>query len=467
MDKNMEIELKLLIKSTDLKKLLASPLMKDCLRAGSEKTSELETIYYDTPDFVLKKHGIAYRVRNKGNNTYEATVKTAQKSSSGLSERLELNMPLPDAQAVLTGFQELGLGFELTELVPDGVEALFTTKLKRQTYVLDYSGAVIEMAVDKGEVFRADKSEKINEVEFELLAGDKGALIALAAKIAELIPVFIEKRSKFARGLALLGIEADTGRTKFKMADDGNLKNEMLMAVQVHGDRLLLLQSTARSAQPDKITIKNILKEILYLRSYLALAKAFRGNADDKLEDELEKWIISLRKLLQMMDFKALWDTLYSKSCVIFDNSALDKKLIEAENTVLSQIKEWLKAGTLSNLVFAALSVFYNEQWSNEEYLEVKSAVRCRLHEWEDAEDVSDSKRLVLLENAQYILKSIQGKGYAKAVDKIKEKQKKLSHVKQQELYAFVRGLSVGSNSRVLNRDCGILLGWLLAQENR
>ena len=129
MDKHIEIELKLLIKGTDLKKLLASALMKACLRDGSEKTNELETIYYDTPDFVLKKHGIAYRVRNKGNNTYEATVKTAQKSSSGLSERLELNMPLPDEKAVLTGFKELGLGFELTELVPDGVEALFTTKL--------------------------------------------------------------------------------------------------------------------------------------------------------------------------------------------------------------------------------------------------------------------------------------------------------------------------------------------------
>lgn len=465
MDKHIEIELKLLIKGTDLKKLLASALMKACLRDGSEKTSELETIYYDTPDFALKKHGIAYRVRNKGNNTYEATVKTAQKSSSGLSERLELNMPLPDEKAVLTGFKELGLGFELTELVPDGVEALFTTKLSRQTYVLDYCGSVIEMAVDKGEVFRADNKEKINEIEFELLNGDKGALIALAAEIAELVPVFIEKRSKFARGLALLGIEADAGRTKFKMADDGNLKNEMLAAVQVHCDRVLLLQNTAKKEKIDKLTVKSFLKELLYLRSYLALGDVFSGK-NEKAESELNQWVLSLRKLLQLMELKDLWSRIYEKSSLVFDNSILDKKLAEAETADIAALKEQLKEGKLSALIFGLLNSFCHEQWSNEEYLEVRSAVRCLLHDWEETE-CGDEEKMLMLENAQYILKSIQGKNYAKAADKFKEKQKKLAYVKQQELYNLVRSLSVGSNSRVLSRDCGILLGWLLAQEGK
>lgn len=212
--KNVEIELKLLLDEDDLKKLLASELLQGVLRKGSEKKRNLVSCYYDTADLALKKHGIAYRVRDKGDGTFEATIKTDKKSKDGLSERLELNLPLTENVAVLEGFGAMGLGFELTELAPNGVEKLFTVDVERTTYLLDIDGAVVEVAIDNGKIFANGNEDAIDEVELELVEGKVEAMLEFAEQMAKLVTVHTEKRSKFARGLALIGMESDLPSNK-------------------------------------------------------------------------------------------------------------------------------------------------------------------------------------------------------------------------------------------------------------
>lgn len=204
MAKNTEIELKLLLSKEALEKMLTLDFMVEAIRPDSKKVRRLVSTYYDTQDFALRAHGIAYRVRDKGDGTYEATVKTQKKSADGLSERLELNLPLTQPEPRLDGFAALGLGVELSELAPQGVRALFTVDVQRITYILDYDGAVAELAIDKGAIFCGDKSDSIDEVEIELLEGDVSALLALKERIAGAVELRAENRSKFARGLALL-----------------------------------------------------------------------------------------------------------------------------------------------------------------------------------------------------------------------------------------------------------------------
>lgn len=207
--KNVEIELKLLLDKDDLEKLLASELLKSVVREGSEKKRNLVSNYYDTAGLALKQHGIAYRVRDKGDGTFEATIKTDKKSSGGLSERLELNLPLTENVAVLEGFAELGLGYELTELAPNGVKKLFAVDVVRTTYILDLDGAVAELAIDKGKIFANGNEDAIDEVELELVDGKVEAMLNFAEQMAKLVTVRTEKRSKFARGLALIGVASD------------------------------------------------------------------------------------------------------------------------------------------------------------------------------------------------------------------------------------------------------------------
>lgn len=204
MAKNTEIELKLLLSKEDLERLLTLDFMVQAIREGSRKVRHLVSTYYDTQELTLKEHGIAYRVRDKGDGSFEATVKTQKQSAGGLSERLELNLPLAEAQPVLDGFAALGLGFELSELAPCGVQALFTVDVERITYILDYAGAVCELAIDKGAIRCGEKSDSIDEVEIELLEGEVQALLELKERIAAVVTLRAEERSKFARGLALL-----------------------------------------------------------------------------------------------------------------------------------------------------------------------------------------------------------------------------------------------------------------------
>lgn len=204
MAKNTEIELKLLLSKEDLERLLTLDFMVQAIREGSRRVRHLVSTYYDTQELTLKEHGIAYRVRDKGDGSFEATVKTQKQSAGGLSERLELNLPLAEAQPVLDGFAALGLGFELSELVPGGVQALFTVDVERITYILDYAGAVCELAIDKGAIRCGEKSDSIDEVEIELLEGEVQALLELKERIAAAVTLRAEERSKFARGLALL-----------------------------------------------------------------------------------------------------------------------------------------------------------------------------------------------------------------------------------------------------------------------
>lgn len=204
MAKNTEIELKLLLSKEDLERLLTLDFMVQAVREGSRKVRHLVSTYYDTQELTLKEHGIAYRVRDKGDGSFEATVKTQKQSAGALSERLELNLPLAEAQPVLDGFAALGLGFELSELAPCGVQALFTVDVERITYILDYAGAVCELAIDKGAIRCGEKSDSIDEVEIELLEGEVQALLELKERIAAAVTLRAEERSKFARGLALL-----------------------------------------------------------------------------------------------------------------------------------------------------------------------------------------------------------------------------------------------------------------------
>lgn len=204
MAKNTEIELKLLLSKEDLERLLTLDFMVQAIREGSRRVRHLVSTYYDTQELTLKEHGIAYRVRDKGDGSFEATVKTQKQSAGGLSERLELNLPLAEAQPVLDGFAALGLGFELSELAPCGVQALFTVDVERITYILDYAGAVCELAIDKGAIRCGEKSDSIDEVEIELLEGEVQVLLELKERIAAAVTLRAEERSKFARGLALL-----------------------------------------------------------------------------------------------------------------------------------------------------------------------------------------------------------------------------------------------------------------------
>ncbi len=462
--KNVEIELKLLLGKRELKKLLASELLKGVLREGSEKKRNLVSSYYDTADFALKKNGIAYRVRDKGDGTFEATVKTDRKSNGGLSERVELNMPLAENVAALEGFGELGLGYELAELAPDGVEKLFTVDVVRTTYLLDLDGAVAELAVDNGKIIAGKRKDDIDEIEIELVEGEIGALMNFAAKLAELVPVFTEKRSKFARGLALLGVESDWQTGKVKVDNDANARLEVLKLVQVRGDSLLLLQNALKKTAKAG-DVKQLVKDLQSLRSYVEFGKVFAESvATERALSKIEEVLGVATKLQEIWKLQALWEELVEKAEVL-SNNVLAKNLTACEAEAEEVLCKLMAKGELSVIVYNVVAWLYQSEWQNEEYLQLESTVRCRLQDWQDALGEAEAleEKLVLLNNIQCLAKSLNGKAMAKLADaKKKERRKVADAVDKERAINFVQNLSKNSNSRVLNRDTGVVIGYLL-----
>ena len=447
--KNTEIELKLVIGKDNLKSLLKLDCVAQAVREGSCQKRKLVSSYYDTEDLAFKRNGIAYRVRSKGDGSYEATVKTSVTNAAGLSERMELNLPLQSARPKLEGFAELGLGYELSELAPNGISKLFTVNVQRTTYILDLEGAVAELAIDHGKITAAkDSTDPIDEVEIELLEGDKAALLDLAASIATEIPVFVEKRSKFVRGLALRGITADEAILKDKLGN-GLVKNEVLAAVAAHGEQLLALQQELQQNISEKL-LKNLKRELLIMRSLAAMAEA---GACERLEHMLEL-VENVRALLAL---QVLWQRIMTKANL--ERSSLQKKLAANTKEYLTQLQKAAAGGQLTAVVFALTSLVYKAKLEEEA---VDARVKATVKAWQ--QELAEGK-LTAGENICALARCCNVKAVLKASEAVKKQRRQLN--KQAVLAAWqeqLQGICDASTSKLVYREAGMLVGYLLAK---
>ncbi|MCD8198865.1 MAG: CYTH domain-containing protein [Phascolarctobacterium sp.] len=468
MNNNREVELKLLVNRGDLKRLLASPLLQKVIRPGSEKKRRLVSSYYDTADLSFKEHGIAYRVRDRGDGTFEATVKISSDAAAGLSERMELTLPIKNDEPHLEGFDALGLDYELTELAPNGVRKLFTVDVERITYILDLpDGTVAELAIDKGKIITDKKRKPIEEIEIEVLKGSKGALLAFAERATHVVPLFAERRSKYARGMELLGIQINFVQPKIKMNSDGNTRREVLKVVQRRADSLLTLQNDFKTtALPENVRLA--IRELLYLRSFLRFGSVFSpADTVNRAEVIIDKWLEALESLKSLNRLQKLWKRIVKRNAMLLGNNVLSDRLKDVKQEATVRIRLLAAAGTLSQAIFGVLSWLYNQTWQNEEYLETGNSVRCRLLDWQgDLEKAETSEeKAVVLANMLYLMKSMQEKGFGKVTVKNKERRTIIRDLRARRFTATLQLLGRGTDSRVLNRNLGAVIGWLAAKK--
>ena len=192
-----ELELKMEIApqaSSDFIELMSSKGWEPC------SSLMLANCYYDTPQQDLKRARIALRVRRIGNQWIQ-TLKTAgQVDANGISTRGEWEWELP------TGELNVDLAREQLPAQIDGAQLkpLFTTDFKRTAWLIDYQGALLEVALDQGEIFAAPKRVPISEVELELKSGDTSGLLALAEILQSEIDLRVSTVSKAERAQQLL-----------------------------------------------------------------------------------------------------------------------------------------------------------------------------------------------------------------------------------------------------------------------
>ena len=197
-----EIELKLRLSRAQSPRLIAHPL----LSGVTPQKYRLLNTYYDTPDFDLRRRGIAVRLRRKGWALWLMTVKVGASGAGGLAQRSEweaVTQPGVFDFSIVTD-PELR---EFLQARQADLQAVFTTDFTRSAWTLSHAGALIEIALDRGAISvggKAPRSEALCELELELIEGESpDPLFDLAIGLAADLQLHPEIASKAERGYAL------------------------------------------------------------------------------------------------------------------------------------------------------------------------------------------------------------------------------------------------------------------------
>ncbi|OKP01488.1 inorganic triphosphatase [Xenorhabdus eapokensis] len=203
---SVEIELKLSVKPD------AIPAVRQQLfQFPHDYTSpqHLTNIYFETPDNQLRRWDMGLRIRGFDGH-YEMTIKTAGKVISGLHQRPEFNIPLPQPQLNLALFPA-HIWPENTDLayLQAQLTELFSTNFNREKWLVTYEESEIEVVLDQGTILSGnkdsgDQTSPICEFELELKSGNIIDILSLANKLASQNGLRLANKSKAARGYALV-----------------------------------------------------------------------------------------------------------------------------------------------------------------------------------------------------------------------------------------------------------------------
>lgn len=213
-----EIELKLRIAPDDVSRLYQHPLVV-AHQISPAISRQLTSIYYDTPDWHLKKAHTSLRVRHMEGSWFQA-VKSAGKVINGLHTRMEWEDLLTSSTPDFTKIAHTEMGaFFSDKALQKALRPIFVTEMQRTEWQLHLPDGHIELSLDIGHVTTCPTSthtqaglglhnDKIEvcEIELELKQGEEAILVNFAKALQQDIQLTEENTSKAGLGYALLGV---------------------------------------------------------------------------------------------------------------------------------------------------------------------------------------------------------------------------------------------------------------------
>lgn len=169
-----------------------------CDLGGTAETIKMATTYFDAAGGELSRRKWTLRVRQEN----EVSVVTLKTAGDGKTRgEWEYNAETVDGAA--EKLVALGAPAELTALLAGGVKPVCGAEFTRRAVTLERDGAVLEVALDYGRLFRGDKELPLCEMEVELKQGDESAAVSLAEELAARFGLVEEPRSKFVRAVTI------------------------------------------------------------------------------------------------------------------------------------------------------------------------------------------------------------------------------------------------------------------------
>ena len=198
-----EIELKLALREGDL-----PSLRRRLERLGAGNELEVDNVYFDTADRLLRANRMALRLRRIGRRWLQ-TLKTEARAGA-LASRGEWEVPAPRGRLDLGRFPETPLAALLQAHPGARLLPAFRTRFRRTVW--NAGDGAIEVVLDRGEIGSGDRNAPILELELELKSGPVEALYRLAASLAgrgsDALALLPAVDSKAVRGYRLAAEES-------------------------------------------------------------------------------------------------------------------------------------------------------------------------------------------------------------------------------------------------------------------
>lgn len=213
-----EIELKLEVDPDDLALVRQVPLLAD----SASRTDHQVTLYYDTPETVLKKHGFTLRVRSVGGKFIQ-TVKPMS-DAVGLLSREEIECEVKSDKPDLSGLDGHPIRSLLSRHKAKHLEPMIRSDVTRTSWHIDrrHGNASMQVDLDHGTITAGEHCEEFAELELELIDGPPSSLVVTARRLSDHAPVRLGVLTKAERG--------------FMVADNKSHRVHKAAAVHVHSD---------------------------------------------------------------------------------------------------------------------------------------------------------------------------------------------------------------------------------------
>lgn len=165
---------------------------------GQGETLDMETTYYDTPDFAMAR--LRYTLRRRWENGRSVcTLKTPADGSA----RNEWEVECPTVQEAIPMLCKLGCPEDLPILVSGGLEPICGARFRRRFWNVSFQGSRLELALDQGVLLGGSREAPLRELEIELKSGSRLAAVSFASLLTGRYRLEPELKSKFRRALEL------------------------------------------------------------------------------------------------------------------------------------------------------------------------------------------------------------------------------------------------------------------------
>ena len=163
------------------------------------------TTYYDTAAHDLWQSGFECRIRQNERGAKQ-TVKSRAGTNAFSRTEIEAVLKLPVLDAA---HLKAALPKPLWKsVVSESLTGIFTTEVTRRRIEIESGDGVVEAALDDGRIQGDGRCSAFQEVEFELVRGSFGDLLAAVEEFIAEVPCGLQLAGKAERGYELTGVAA-------------------------------------------------------------------------------------------------------------------------------------------------------------------------------------------------------------------------------------------------------------------